>query len=821
MEILERFSAEAISYMQHQINLATGAEVLFCAKQAESGLIEELYAAAHGTSSEVSALFPHMQAADVVIHNHPSGHLQPSRADLDVAAVLGQQGIGFYIINNLCSRVYCVAEPITVPSLEPLDADQVTSILSANGRLSQLIPNYEVREGQVQLTSAIVQAFNEDALLMAEAGTGIGKSFAYLIPALLWALKNQERIVISTATIALQEQLMNKDVPMVQRLLKSKSKVLLAKGRHHYLCLKRLQETLDEETTFLEVGDHFTELKEWSQVTTTGDKAELNFLPDAEKWQRVNCEPDTCIGFKCAFYEACFLNRARKALNDAHVIVANHHLVFADMNLRAESTDVIRIIPSYTRLIFDEAHNIESSASGFFSEQLTRYGLNRMLMRFFRRKKGAPRLGLLPALEELFSANKEAGKQIEQAYLQLEKAKEQVDALDLFSMTHLEEQFRLVGTASPAIEKGLLLPLKAVVQAFLKFHGTVTKLVDQAETPNSTLALVLETKNALGKISTAAGLCQRFIQYTQDLETVYWGERRRNSAGSEYYRLEATPLDLTEKMRTMLYEMHKTVVMVSATLAVNGDFTFFEKQVGLHDYAERLCAKDCFTSPFRYADVAMLAIPTDAPLPDSEPFTAYINNTLLNIFTASQGRGLALFTSYRALESASHVLQEALNAQGILVLKQGQAERSRLIAQFEAHGRAVLLATDSFWEGVDINNKALKVVVICRLPFNPPHAPVSQARSEQIALTGRSPFMELQLPEATIKLKQGFGRLIRKDKDSGVVCILDARIIKKNYGHAMLHALPVAKQLKAPTASLVREMETFLAKNANRIEPFD
>lgn len=812
MDILERFSAQAISYMQHHINLAEGAEVLFCAKQATEGIIDELYAAARGTSSEVSALFPHMQAADVVIHNHPSGHLQPSRADLEVVAALGQQGIGFYIINNSCSRVYCVAEPIRVPSLKPLDEEMVVKILAADGRLSQLITNYEVREGQVKLTQAIVQAFNNDALLMAEAGTGIGKSFAYLIPALLWALKNEERIVISTATIALQEQLMNKDVPMVQRLLKSKSKVLLVKGRHHYLCLKRLQETLDEESSFLEAGDHFTEFKEWAEVTTTGDKAELNFMPDAEKWQRVNCEPDTCIGFKCAFYEACFLNRARKALNDAHVIIANHHLVFADMNLRAESTDVIRIIPSYTRLIFDEAHNIEASASGFFSEQLTRYGLQRMLMRFFRRKKGAPRLGLLPAFEELFSANKEASKQVEQAMTELEKAKDQVDALDLASMTHLEEQFRLVGLATPELEKGLLKPLKAVAQALLKFHGTMNKLVDQAETPNSTLALVLETKNALGKISTAAGLCQRFIQYAQDLETVYWGERRRNSVGSEYYRLEATPLDLTEKMRTMLYEMHKTVVMVSATLAVNGDFTFFEKQVGLRDYSERLCVKECFISPFRYAEVALLAIPTDAPLPESEPFTAYINNTLLAIFTASQGRGLALFTSYRSLESASHALQEALNEQGILVLKQGQAERSRLIAEFEAHGRAVLLATDSFWEGVDINNKALKVVVICRLPFHPPHAPVSQARSEQIALTGRSPFVELQLPEATIKLKQGFGRLIRKDKDSGVVCVLDARIIKKNYGHAMLGALPAAKRLKAPTAHLVQAIEAFLSQ---------
>ncbi|NIZ18600.1 ATP-dependent DNA helicase [Entomospira culicis] len=703
-------------------------------------------------------------------------------------------------------------------SPKPLPEDLVTKVLGEGGVLSRRVADYEVREGQIALSQAVVDAFNHDTLLIAEAGTGTGKSFAYLIPAMAWAVRNEEKIVISTATINLQEQLMRKDVPMVQSLLKSEIRVELAKGRQNYLCWKRYEETLAEDAHFLASMNYgMDELAQWVQRSESGDRGELEMVVEEALWQKINCESESCLGKSCVDYDRCFLNIARKKLEAAHIIVANHHLVFADLELRQLTSEVVRLLPAYSRLIFDEAHNILHSATSFFSSHLTHYSINRLLSRWHRRK-GHEGYGLLPQIERFLQGDSNVKHAINQAYHSLEQTRESAQRLMSQSALHISESFRLSSVVVPAhLEAGVLVPLGDLAKELKRLQAQIKKLVDAVkERSEANLPLVLEARQGLQRMREMADVAKSFLHYLEDEGSVYWGERRRTVAHEEYVRFEVTPLDLGIQMRSLVYEAHATVIMVSATLSMNGDFAYFKRNLGLNGYDGREVHFRTYLSPFRYGELAFLGLPTDGPAPERPSFDTYVVEFLSRIFIGSQGRGLALFTSYRAMHHAFEILKERLEPLGILVLAQGEMARSHLVRRFEEHGSAVLLATDSFWEGVDINNRMLKVVALCRLPFAPPNSPIAQAKSEAMEKAGLSPFMQLQIPEAAIKLKQGFGRLIRKDKDFGLIYILDNRIKSKAYGKLLLQSLPPAKTVSGKSQWLIDEGIAFLSTHQEK-----
>ncbi|MDC7224977.1 MAG: JAB domain-containing protein, partial [Spirochaetales bacterium] len=397
-----RLSDQVRERMAEDVADAEGNEVLWWGKMDEEGRVCHVEAAARGDESSVPALFPHMVKGDVIIHNHPSGFLTPSQADLSVATNLGNQGIGCFIVDNEVRRIYVVAEPIKAKEIEPLNREGVGAFLEPEGELSRFLPNYEPREPQINLLKQIVDGFNLDKVVAAEAGTGVGKSFAYLLPAVLWAEKNKERIVVSTGTINLQQQLMDKDIPLVQKLLGSKVKAVLVKGRRNYLCLKRFSEELNDGSLFRGEEDEINLIRDWSESTADGSLSDLSFKPKGELWSKINSEADLCTGVRCQYYERCFVMQARREASAAGILVVNHHLLFADLSLRVGGFgfDGFAVLPPFQRIIFDEAHNMEKSATSFFSQSFNRFSCGRYLTRLYRKNRKGPN-GLILKLEKI------------------------------------------------------------------------------------------------------------------------------------------------------------------------------------------------------------------------------------------------------------------------------------------------------------------------------------------------------------------------------------------------------------------------------------
>lgn len=369
MEINRRFSDNARAEMRAQIKNASGNEVFFSGLINESGVVVSVSVGARGSLNSVPVNFSQKRNCSVLIHNHPSGNLQPSDADLMVASDCSENAQGFYIINNEVSEVYVVMEPVLPRVVKKLDSEKVAFYLSKNGPLAKKSADYEERPVQLELVKKIVSALNGNKIGIFEAGTGVGKSFSYLIPSMLWAVENKERVVVSTGTINLQQQLVEKDIPAAEKIVGKKIKAVLVKGRQNYLCLRRLDETGKERDLFNEEQEIFDKIFEWSKNTPTGSRSDLSFMPSENIWQKVNSEADACMGMKCPFREKCFVMKVRKEAADANILVVNHHILFADIESRLEGAgfEDTAVLPPYKRIVFDEAHGIEDAATSFLA----------------------------------------------------------------------------------------------------------------------------------------------------------------------------------------------------------------------------------------------------------------------------------------------------------------------------------------------------------------------------------------------------------------------------------------------------------------------
>ncbi len=809
MQATKRISPKAIKIIQSEIEDAGGNEVFVLGFLNEKGMVDKVEIAARGNEDSVLALRSRMEEADVLIHNHPSGFLTPSDNDLVIASRAADAGVGSFIVDNQVERVYVIAEPIKKRVVQKLDSHEIVAALEEGGAIARRLPVYESRESQLDLMRIIVRGFNEDALVCAEAGTGVGKSFAYLLPALQYALLNDERIVISTATITLQQQLYEKDIPLVLSGLGKKLKVVLVKGRGNYLCLRRLDDAqaepgLDETET-----GELKSIAVWAKTSKTGSRSDLSFLPAEGLWSRVCSEPDICLGMRCPERERCFFLALRRETADARVLVVNHHLLFADLSARSDGAgyDGTVVLPPYKRVIIDEAHTIENAATSFFSEEFSRLGIFRQTGRLYRKRRNH-RSGLILRLAAISSEQ----DKVDDAVESINKLRTAAEDLDTAALELLQQDtvLRLIPARDSMIKANLSSMLLKVRREVSSLAGTVRVILEAVPPADEDNPAVWETKALLRRLEAIGSAAGAFMEFKERPHEIMWLERHQGSSADPWVKFIITPLDVAPALKESLFEPNKTVVCVSATLTVANSFQYWQRRSGLSLASHREILSGIFPSPFPYSKAVLLASPGDAPLPESGTYRSFVDRSVAKLAEISGGSALVLFTSYEALRSAYHTAAPVLEEQGIRCLKQGDDDRSRLLQTFLSDESSVLFATDSFWEGVDAPGDTLRLVILCRLPFRPPDDPVFEARSEAIDQRGGSAFMELSLPEAIMKFKQGFGRLMRRSSDHGVVVVLDGRILHKRYGELFLRSLPETKKSFSDFSQMVNQIESFL-----------
>ncbi|MDR2536433.1 MAG: ATP-dependent DNA helicase DinG [Treponema sp.] len=814
MQAIKRFTKDSIEALQAEISDAEGNEIAALGYLDEQGLVETIEVIARGNENSPAAGSQKLETADVVIHNHPSGFLTPSDKDLAVAARIADAGVGCFIVDNSLEKVYVISEPAKKRTFQKLNPAMIIGALEKGGAIAKRLPEYESRQSQLDLMRLIIKGFNEDALVAAEAGTGVGKSFAYLLPALSYAIINDERIVISTATITLQQQLYEKDIPLVLSAMKKKVKVALIKGRGNYLCLRRLGDVFREQS--LLDNEEFTDLRAilaWSETTQTGSRSDLSFMPIEGLWSRICSEADACMGIRCPERERCFVLSLRRECADARILVVNHHLLFADLSARHEGAGYTNtvVLPPYNRVIIDEAHTVEAAATSFFSKGFSRLGIYQQLGRLFRKRR-ENRMGLLVRLMPPFTEE----QKIIELEQEIQNIREIVDIVDQAGLELCKKDgvFRLTPQRENLIQGTLIPYIASFKNALTGFIKLVRKILDNVQEREEDEILIWETRSILRRLDTIGNVCASFIEFKNRTDEVLWIERRNSMGTGMWAIFMITPIAIGPSLKDALFTPNETVICVSATLTVKDSFDYWKSRSGLELITDRDIFTGQFPSPFPYASAVLLAIPQDAPLPDHGAYRAFVDKAASALTLSAGGSALVLFTSYEALKSAYNAAFPVLQEQGIRCLKQGDDDRNRLLQTFLQDEKSVLFATDSFWEGVDAPGNTLRLVILCRLPFKSPNEPVFEARCETIEKQGGNSFMELSLPESVMKFKQGFGRLMRRSKDHGVVAVLDGRILHKRYGEYFLCSLPKTKTNFSNFETLIQETGKFLTVNS-------
>lgn len=629
---------------------------------------------------------------------------------------------------------------------------EIESVFAADGALARAIPGYRVRPQQIEMAARIAAAIDKHGVLVAEAGTGTGKTFAYLVPALMAGGK----VILSTGTKTLQDQLFQRDLPMVRDALKAPATVALLKGRANYVCHYHL-ERARTEGRFLsrEEAGHILAIARFAKTTSTGDKSECAVVPeDSAAWAAATSTRDNCLGQECPNAKECFVTAARREAQAADVVVVNHHLFFADVMLR--DTGVAELLPACNTVIFDEAHQLPETASLFFGESVSTAQLLELT-------RDARMEGLAAAQD--FAELPEGARALEKAARDLRLAISGENAR--FSMSQLAPAFH------EALDKAAA--ELARFGALLETQAERSEGLEHCWRRSQELALTL----------------QRWRQ-TEDSGLVRWVE-----VFSQALSLNATPLAIADIFRKQMEGHPRAWIFTSATLAVESDFSHYCAELGL-DGGEKAADTGCWGSPFDYPNQAVLYVPQGLPDPNSRDYSDEVAKAAWPLIHASRGRAFVLCTSLRAMRRIHELLQARFEAEGFdhPLLLQGEGSRSELLARFRRLGNAVLVGSQSFWEGVDVRGEALSLVIIDKLPFAPPDDPVLAARIEHMKKEGRNAFMEYQLPRAVINVKQGAGRLIRDEADRGVLMICDPRLITKPYGKRVWRSLPPMRRTR-------------------------
>jgi ATP-dependent DNA helicase DinG len=816
--------------IRREIAGAGGNEVSFVGTVDAAGVITAARCVARGTVAEVLA-FPGMAVkGEILLHNHPSGHLEPSQADLSIALRAHDDGIGFGIVDNTGTRLYVVVEVPKAKERVRLDPFEIVDQLGEGGPIAGELGSYEDRRSQRDFTAHLVDAYNDGGVLLLEAGTGVGKSFAYLVPALAWARSNGERTVVSTNTINLQEQLVGKDLPLLRRALGDDVHMptfALLKGWRNYLCRARLETATASQQSLLEPDklDELTNLVAWAAHTSDGTLADLTTTPSSEVWDEVAAEADLCSRLQCHHFDRCFVFQARRRAAQADVVVVNHHLLAADLAVRqaSENWEEAAVLPAYQRLIIDEAHHLEDVSAHHLGRHVTSRGIVRLLNRLERSGKG-----LLPSLQrDLMTANDLLARASldllrERLLPSLAEARRASDAvmLRLFGLLEkagpgpmrLDDEFAKHVVWSDGLDRELSAMLAAFVSV-AEHMATITDRLTQSEPTERRTQLLAECRGVIRRLEAVSdGLGAVLRPAAIRPPDVRWIDR--SGAQGRTLAMASVPLDLAPMLRELLFERLETVALTSATLAASGDFAFLASRVGLAGADSPVTVQEIFPSPFDYADQCLLGLPEDVPDPREDPagHDAAVADVVHDLAWASDGGLFVLFTSHAQLRRVAMSVREKLGTR-FPILVQGEGQRDALLQRFRDAGNAILLGTDSFWEGVDVPGRALRGLVIAKLPFKVPSEPITAARLERLAEQGEDGFFGYLLPHAALKLKQGFGRLIRSGSDVGVVLLLDPRVVTRRYGALLLDGLPPAERVIGPWSLVRSKCEDFFARH--------
>ena len=655
------------------------------------------------------------------------------------------------------------------------------------GVLSRTHPAYEFRRGQLQMAQAVEQALAEKRHLIVEAGTGTGKTLAYLMP----VIRSGKRVIISTGTKNLQEQLFYKDVPFLEQALygntSGRLSVCYMKGRNNYLCRKKLYDLTDQPVlSGLEAIEHYRAIAAWEKTTATGDRAELAELPEASLlWHKLDARADACMGQKCSEFERCFITEMRRKAMESDLIIVNHHLFFADLaiKLQADGAPDAGILPEAAAVVFDEAHELEDVAGNYFGISISNLRLE----------------DLARDVENSMQQNRMLSASLSGALGSLRERSQ-----FFFSLLPPGDGRFAFETRREFLEENGD-EFVALNQALTRLAGELGGLPQKPEEVFNFVRRAQEIQVQL-----------EFALESEDRNTVFWIERRGGRWGSrsgpnktpeESVRgrqnvfLQATPIDVGPILRECLWSKLDCAVLTSATLAVGGGFDYIRQRLGLEHARESV-----LPSHFDYESQALLYVPPDLPDPRTPQFTAKAAERIRRLLEITRGRAFVLFTSYAQMND---IYQRLLGAMEFPILRQGDAPKSALLEEFRLTPNAVLFATSSFWQGVDVQGEQLSCVIIDRLPFAVPSDPVVAARVKAIDADGGNAFFQYQVPAAVITLKQGFGRLIRSLHDRGLLVLLDNRILKKPYGRVFVESLPNYKK-----TTDVRAVEEFFGRGA-------
>ncbi|MGD2121555.1 MAG: helicase C-terminal domain-containing protein [Gemmatimonadota bacterium] len=860
-----RLTPEAALHIREEILRARGREVTFLLEVTGDRSLHQPRAVARGNRGAVLAVARDAPQGTVMIHNHPSGDLEPSAADLAVAATLYESGLGTAIVNNEASEIYVVVEPPEPRVVEPLELERVEAFLAPGGALSRTHRTFEDRPGQREMALLVSRRFNEGGVGMVEAGTGTGKSMAYLLPAALWALQNGERTVISTNTINLQEQLVGKDLPALKRALGEEGEGVaasgegigggpgggsaaepgpdapdlrwaLVKGRGNYVSIRRAHLAAETAPSLFD-EDRSQELQgilDWIETTEDGSLSDLASPPSEDVWEEVQSDADICLRTRCPHFQECFFQRARRAAASAEILVVNHHLLFTDLAVRRATDNFTQaaVLPPYRHLILDEAHNVEEAATDHLGVEVTRRGLFRSLSRLDRRGKG-----VLADIREKLASDPDRGtagellaRMEDRVGPALEEARSRIEPF-LSTLTGVlqegeSQSVRLGGTDAlePRESVSVRESMDGLVFALSRLGREVgelrVRIQDDEAWAEALEGRCLDLSGAQNRIdSHIRGIGRVLDPGDEGAALVRWIERRGRRPGWNL-ALAAAPIEVGPALRDDLFRRLETTVLTSATLTTRAGFEYLRERLGLGASAMEeegggLGIEEAVVpSPFDFPIQALLAIPTDLAGPQ-EPGDRFQEDTArvaLEMAQMTDGGLFVLFTSHAALRRVGELLREmegGPRGSFFPLFIQGEAPRAKLLFDFVESGRGILLGTASFWEGVDVPGDPLRGLIIQKLPFQVPTEPIIAARLEAIEARGEDPFWRYSLPEAALRLKQGFGRLIRTQDDRGAVLLLDDRILTRRYGSYLRQSLPPAPMAKGLWPDLRRGLEEF------------
>lgn len=803
MQSLQVFSQKTINFIKNNIDDARDNEVFFRGKyNFDKSLIDEVEVIARGNKNMAPAIVNNLKPGFCVIHNHPSGDLRPSAADIKIASKLGKRGIGFIIVDNKVSEAYVVVEPEKVGKREPLPRQKLLEFLQSGGGLEQVLDDFQEREEQLSVLERVITAFNEREKVLIEAGTGIGKSFAYLLPAIYWNELNDEVVVISTNTINLQQQLLEKDLIQLKQFLPFDFKAILVKGRNNYVCSRKVKNILnmsendEDNSELIRVARYISEC--FQQKNFSGAYSEFDFSVSAETWQELRSESDLCLGSSCPYGKQCYFQQAREKVHRSDILIVNHHLLLSDVILKQQQGG---ILPDFNKLIIDEAHNLPDASHNISGQEFHSPKVLKLLNRL-KKSKNSPLVKLRNldvVIEE--SVKKAVFSTIDNQIWPLSQRLEEV----------LKDYAQKLENMMPQDQKALRLKEAEFSEedklAWKESGDDVLGLLKQLHTRIKELKEILagNIKNTvLGEdpiIKELTGYIERINKFISSLELnlnfeshqdkfVFWLQKDQNS-GNFKVRQENSRIKVDDFLQETLYSRLVTLVLTSATLAVKDDFKYFKERLGL-----RTADHFKISSPFDYEKQVEIFTPEDVPAVTEDNFIERIIPDLAKVLLSTSGGSLLLFTSYKMLHKTKDFLATYLNNSTKKLLIQGEASRKQILNRLKSSGSDILLGTSSFWEGIDVQGPALSLLVIMRLPFAVPTDPIVAARQEMIEANGENAFYEETLPGAVLRFKQGFGRLIRGKNDKGRVIILDRRIIKRRYGKYFLESLPEGCSVK-------------------------